>query len=130
MPNTLSSYSKVKPMSGVALAVMAVLAIGLACFYRMPDLGLRPMHTDEAIHGVKFIELCETGRFNYDPSDFHGPVLHYLTWCYGSLAGWENVSWVTEADLRRVVAVLGILLVSAPPPSQMVLKKGLLGSKV
>lgn len=98
-------------MSGVALAVMAVLAIGLACFYRMPDLGLRPMHTDEAIHGVKFIELCETGRFNYDPSDFHGPVLHYLTWCYGSLAGWENVSWVTEADLRRVVAVLGILLV-------------------
>lgn len=111
MANTLSSYSKIKPMSGLMLGVLAVLAIGLACFYRLPDLGLRPMHTDEAIHGVKFEELCKTGRFDYDPTDYHGPVLHYLTWCYGTIAGWKDVALVTEADLRQVVAVLGILLV-------------------
>lgn len=111
MANTLSSYSKKKPMSGMLLGLMVLLAVGLGCFYRMPDLGLRPMHTDEAIHAVKFVELSKTGRFDYDPSDFHGPVLHYLTWCYGTVAGWKDAAMVSEADLRRVVAVLGILLI-------------------
>lgn len=110
--STLSSYSnRSKPMSGMALAFLAALAVGLALFYRLPDLGLRPMHTDEAILGMKFIDMCKQGRFDYDPHDFHGPVLHYATWVYGTLAGWGDSMGITEADLRRVVVVFGVLLV-------------------
>ena len=98
--STLSSYSnRSKPMSGLALAFLAALAVGLALFYRLPDLGLRPMHTDEANLGVKFIDMCKQGRFDYDPHDFHGPVLHYATWVYGTLAGWGDSMAITEADL-------------------------------
>lgn len=113
MSSTLSSYSsvKTKPMSGVALAFLAILALGLAAWYRLPDLGLRPMHTDEAILGMKFIDMCKQGRFDYDPHDFHGPVLHYATWIYGTIAGWKDSMSVTEAQLRQVVAVFGLVLV-------------------
>jgi uncharacterized protein (TIGR03663 family) len=110
--STLSSYSnRTKPMSGWALAFLAIVAVGLACLYRLPDLGLKPMHTDEAILGMKFIDMCKQGRFDYDPHDFHGPVLHYVTWIYGTVMGWKDSMAITEADLRQVVAMVGILLV-------------------
>ena len=37
------------------------------------------MHTDEAILAMKSAELQATGHFQYDPKDFHGPGLHYVT---------------------------------------------------
>jgi uncharacterized protein (TIGR03663 family) len=108
----LSSYSrKIKPLSGWVVAFLAVVAMALAAFYRVPDLGLRPMHTDEAILGMKFIEMCKLGHFDYDPHDFHGPALHYASWIYGALAGWGDALNVTEAQLRMVVAVFGLMLV-------------------
>ncbi len=91
--------------------LLAGLALGLACFYRLPDLGLRPMHTDEAILATKFADMVKAGRFNYDPRDYHGPVLHFLTYVYGNIAGWKGADTLTAENFRQVPAVLGVLLV-------------------
>ena len=93
--------------------VFLLLALYLASFYRFPSLEARPMHADEAILGVKFIDFMHSGRFDYDPSDFHGPVLHYITKAYGWCAGWSDLSKLQDADLRRVVVVCSLLLLLA-----------------
>ncbi|MCD6338547.1 MAG: hypothetical protein J7M29_04100, partial [Verrucomicrobia bacterium] len=51
----------------------------LASVARLPFLSERPMHTDEAVQGVKFLQLWEHGQYRYDPNEYHGPALNYLT---------------------------------------------------
>jgi uncharacterized protein (TIGR03663 family) len=92
---------------------LVVLALFLASFYRLPYLDTRPMHADEAILGVKFIEFAQTGHFDYDPADYHGPVLHYITRAYGWFAGWSDLAQLQASSLRRVVVLCSLLLILA-----------------
>ncbi len=86
-------------------------AVLLAAALRLPDLNDRPMHTDEAVHALKLEALWQTGRYQYDPHEFHGPTLYYLTlpvlWAgeYGSFAEFR------EATLRIVPALAGVAMV-------------------
>lgn len=93
--------------------VLVLLALGLAWFYRFGDLALRPMHTDEAILGIKFLDFWKTGYFDYDPKDYHGPFLHCLTRVFAWIWRWHDPALVTEADLRAVIAVCGMVVVLA-----------------
>ena len=79
----------------------------------LPDLALRPMHADEAVHADKFGTLLEEGQYAYDSSEFHGPTLYYLTLPSAWLQGIRRYVELDEATLRAVPAVLGILLVAA-----------------
>ncbi len=81
---------------------------------RFPRLDLRPMHADEAIQADKFGTLLETGQYRYDPQNYHGPTLNYLTLPSAWLAGINNYRDLDERVLRRVPAVLGLLLVLVP----------------
>jgi uncharacterized protein (TIGR03663 family) len=81
---------------------------------RLPRLGIRPMHADEAIQADKFGTLLETGEYRYDPHNYHGPTLNYLTLPSAWLAGISNYRDLDEMILRRVPAVLGLLLVLVP----------------
>ena len=66
-------------LSLLTFLILVALAIGLGVSYRtVPNLGIRPMHTDEAILGMKLAESWNTGHFQYDPKDFHGPALHQV----------------------------------------------------
>ena len=56
---------------------LAIFAAALV--FRIPDLADRPMHADEAVLADKFGGLLETGSFSYDPQDYHGPALAWLT---------------------------------------------------
>ncbi len=91
-------------------ALILVLAAGL----RFPRLAERPMHADEAVLADKFGALLETGAWQYDPRDYHGPVLAYLTLAPAWLAGAHRYLDLTEPVLRSVPAVLGSVLVLAP----------------
>lgn len=94
-------------LSLLSFIILVVLALGLAYSYRVPGLELRPMHTDEAILGIKLGEFWKTGHFQYDPTDFHGPALHQVSLLWGKMAGWADpVTW-TEADLRFVAVLCG-----------------------
>jgi uncharacterized protein (TIGR03663 family) len=71
------------------------------------------MHADEAVHADKFGTLLEGGGYAYDPSEYHGPTLYYLTLVPAWLRGEGRYVEIHEVTLRSVPAVLGVLLVAA-----------------
>ncbi len=97
-------------LSPLGLAIFTIIALALAAYYRLPALGERPMHTDEAILAVKSVEFQKTSHFDYDPKDFHGPGLHYITRAWSKLAGWGDSAAWTEEQLRTVIVVCSLLL--------------------
>jgi uncharacterized protein (TIGR03663 family) len=90
-----------------------LVAIVLAALLRLPDLTLRPMHADEAVHADKFGTLLEDGRYVYDSEEFHGPTLYYLTLPSAWAEGARRYVEIDETTLRIVPALLGVLLVAA-----------------
>lgn len=102
---------KTDQLSLSALLLLLALAMGLGVYYRFIALDDRPMHTDEAVLAVKFADFWEGRGFQYDPADYHGPGLHYASWVYGKLAGWEGPETWTDAELRHVPAVAGVLVI-------------------
>ncbi|HOV76463.1 MAG TPA: glycosyltransferase family 39 protein, partial [Sedimentisphaerales bacterium] len=72
---------------------------------------MRPMHTDEAVHADKYRLLLETGLYEYDPHEYHGPTLNYATRIAARLQGARTYAEVTESTLRIVPVVFGTFLV-------------------
>ena len=90
-----------------------LVAILLAAALRFPGLALRPMHADEAVHADKFGTLLEGGGYAYDPAEYHGPTLYYLTLPSAWLLGERRYVEIDEVTLRAVPAALGVALVAA-----------------
>jgi len=87
-----------------------LLAIGLAAGLRSAGLAGRPMHTDEAVHAVKFGDLLEGRGYAYDPHEYHGPTLNYITLVPAFLSGQRQFPDLTEETLRSVPAFFGTAL--------------------
>jgi uncharacterized protein (TIGR03663 family) len=85
----------------------------LAAGLRLPDLAARPMHADEAVHADKLGTLLEGGGYVYDPSEFHGPTLYYLTLPAAWFQRARRYVEIDEVTLRVVPALLGVALVAA-----------------
>jgi len=85
----------------------------LAAALRFPDLASRPMHADEAVHAEKFGALLEGRGYAYDPSEYHGPTLYYLTLLPARLRGQSRYLEIDEVTVRLVPAALGVGLVAA-----------------
>jgi uncharacterized protein (TIGR03663 family) len=85
----------------------------LAAALRLPALDVRPMHADEAVHAAKFARLLEQGRYEYDPEEFHGPTLNYLTLIPARVRGIARYADLDEVTLRSVPAAIGMLIVAA-----------------
>ncbi|MGI8905972.1 MAG: flippase activity-associated protein Agl23 [Candidatus Sumerlaeaceae bacterium] len=82
--------------------------------FRLPQLELRPLHTDEAVHAVKLGELLEHGVYTYNPLEFHGPTLVYFTWPLARAARVQNLAQFGGQSLLLVVPVIfGALLIAA-----------------
>jgi uncharacterized protein (TIGR03663 family) len=88
-------------------------AVLLAAALRFPGLALRPMHADEAVQADKFGTLLEGGGYAYDPSEYHGPTLNYLTLPSAWLRGERLYVEIDEVTLRAVPAAIGVALVAA-----------------
>ncbi len=88
-------------VGGLGLIVLGGLLL------RTADLGLRPMHPDEANQAVKFGALLEKGEYRYDPAEHHGPTLYYLTLPVARLAGRSTLAALDERTLRLVPALFG-----------------------
>lgn len=94
----------------LAVALSFVLAAGL----RITRLDERPMHADEAVLADKLGTLVETGAWQYDPTDYHGPVLPYLSAVAARLSGAHRYRDFTETMLRIIPALIGLTLVLMP----------------
>jgi len=90
---------------------VALVALVLGAVLRLSRLDLRPMHTDEAVHAVKFGTLLETGVYRYDKNEYHGPTLNYFTLLPAWLAGQTTLAELSEETLRIVPALFGVGLI-------------------
>ncbi|HOK47792.1 MAG TPA: hypothetical protein PLK67_17740, partial [Bryobacteraceae bacterium] len=95
-----------------AAALLGILSVAAAL--RLPHLADRPMHADEAVLADKFGTLLETGVYDYDPRDYHGPVLLYATLVPSWLRGIRTYVDLDEQALRIVPVFFGLLLVAMP----------------
>ncbi len=83
--------------------MIALLALAI----RLPQLGERPMHTDEAVNGYITGQLLVGEKYHYDPQDRHGPVLYLLAKPIAQLCGAKNLSELTESELRLTPVIVG-----------------------
>jgi uncharacterized protein (TIGR03663 family) len=78
---------------------------------RLPQLTQRPMHTDEAVHAIKFGSLLEQGEYKYDKHEYHGPTLNYFTLIPAWFQSSQKLSEINETTLRIVPVFFGLLLI-------------------
>jgi uncharacterized protein (TIGR03663 family) len=97
------------PIGKCCVLILAATIVALAL--RLPRLRQRPMHGDEAVHAIKFGELLEKGVYQYNPNEYHGPTLNYLTLIPAKLAAAKKLTEVNEFTLRIVPVFFGVLLV-------------------
>ena len=72
------------------------------------------MHTDEAVHAAKFGQMLGGQPYTYDPDEYHGPTLNYLTHVSAWFFGQTTYPQLTQTTLRIVPAVMGVLLLLTP----------------
>ena len=96
------------------LLVLLVIAAG-AVALRAPRLGARPMHNDEGVNAVKFNELWSSGKFGYDPNEYHGPTLYYLTLPVAWVSGAKDFAQTTEVMYRVLPVIFGVGLILLLP---------------
>jgi uncharacterized protein (TIGR03663 family) len=87
---------------GIALVALAV---------RLPRLGERPMHTDEAVNGYITGQLLAGEEYKYDSDDRHGPALYFAALPIARTAKADNLSDLTERTVRLVPVIFSVLTV-------------------
>ena len=90
-------------------AFLLVALLGLAI--RLPQLGARPMHTDEAINAFIVGQLLAGESFRYDPQDRHGPVLAAFALPLVRIQGAKAFSDLTESELRLTTVLSGTVTI-------------------
>lgn len=91
-------------------AIFLLIAL-LALAVRLPQLGERPMHTDEAVNGYITGQLLAGEKYHYDPQDRHGPVLYLLAKPIAQLCGAKNLAELTETELRLTPVIVGSAMI-------------------
>jgi uncharacterized protein (TIGR03663 family) len=88
---------------------LVVIVIGFSL--RLPRLAQRPMHTDEAVHAIKFGTLLEENEYQYDPYEYHGPTLNYFTLIPALSVSPKKLAEIDERTLRIVPVFFGMCLI-------------------
>lgn len=101
--STVSRLFRSASVEFVCWAALIALALGV----RMVALDDRPMHADEAVQAAITRDLWLSGRYRYNPHEFHGPTLNYLSVPFLWLSGRDDFADTTAADFRRVPALFG-----------------------
>ncbi|MDA1065304.1 MAG: TIGR03663 family protein [Verrucomicrobia bacterium] len=98
-------------MKRIVMLVILGLLVWAGFYLRFVDLGQKPMHTDEAVNGLKIHQMLAGESVAFDPAHYHGPLLRYLAipvvWA-GNI--FFDVS-LSEASLRWLTALAGSLAV-------------------
>jgi uncharacterized protein (TIGR03663 family) len=69
------------------------------------------MHTDEAVHAIKFGTLLEENEYQYDPYEYHGPTLNYFTLIPALSVSPKKLAEIDERTLRIVPVFFGMCLI-------------------
>lgn len=77
----------------------------LAAFLRFFELTLKPFHHDEGVNGFFLTTLFRDGVYRYDPANYHGPTLYYISLAFSKVFGLET------GTVRASMAIFGVLTV-------------------
>ncbi len=91
------------PESVWLYAGLAILLV--AAILRIYALEMKPMHHDEGVNGFFLGNLLRQGIYKYDPTNYHGPTLYYLTLPSVALLGLNTFA------VRLVTALFGVATV-------------------
>lgn len=83
----------------------SVIVTAIAAIWRFYDLALKPLHHDEGVNGYFLITLFREGIYKYDPANYHGPTLYYISLAFTKVFGLETFS------IRASMAIFGVLMV-------------------
>jgi len=81
------------------------LVTAIAAFLRFFWLELKPLHHDEGVNGYFLTNLFRDGVYKYDPANYHGPDLYYISLAFSKIFGLNTLS------IRSSVAIFGVLTV-------------------
>lgn len=88
-----------------SFAITAGLIFVAATVFRFYELSLKPLHHDEGVNGFFLRRLIEEGVYHYDPSNYHGPTLYYLSLIFSWFLGLDTFA------VRAVPALCGLLVI-------------------
>jgi len=83
--------------------------LAVAALLRLIFLTQKPLHHDEGVNGLFLATLFRTGRYYYDPSNYHGPSLYYFTLiptAINNLFHWGH--GLSTFAIRFVTAAFGV----------------------
>ena len=104
------SRELLEPTAGQAHSAIvryAILLVG--AFLRVYDLALKPLHHDEGVNGFFLQRLVNEGLYHYDPGNYHGPTLYYITLVSTSLNSFfHGGSGLSTVAVRMVPALFGV----------------------
>jgi uncharacterized protein (TIGR03663 family) len=86
----------------VAAGCVLIAAAALRLF----ALGLKPMHHDEGVNGFFLMNLMRQGIFHYNPENYHGPTLYFLTLPLAFVA--DKLGVLDNWTLRLVTVAFGV----------------------
>jgi uncharacterized protein (TIGR03663 family) len=102
-PETQHAFPPSRLTRWAAFLLLTLLGI----LIRLPQLGERPMHTDEAVNAYIIGQLLAGQSFTYDPLDRHGPALAALALPLARMQGAKAFSDLTESELRLTMVLAG-----------------------
>ena len=92
-------------VQNIKFAIGCSIVTFTAIFLRFFLLELKPLHHDEGVNGHFLLKLFRDGVYQYDPSNYHGPTLYYISLAFTKIFGMETF------NIRASVAVFGVLIV-------------------
>ncbi len=107
LPHARIASARLKRLRWAAFLLLALLGL----LIRLPQLGVRPMHTDEAVNAYIVGQLQAGEPFVYDPQDRHGPALAALALPLARMQGAKSFSELTESELRLTTVLAGTVTI-------------------
>jgi uncharacterized protein (TIGR03663 family) len=78
----------------------------IAAFLRLYLLDNKPIHFDESINMWFVQQIWDNGFFNYDPTNYHGPLLFYLIQLAQIFTGFDFISTRLVAGIFSALTVI------------------------
>jgi uncharacterized protein (TIGR03663 family) len=110
--DTGSGGSDAPEITPLVWRIASLTILASAALMRLYELGLKPMHHDEGVNGFFLTKLYNSGAYNYDPTNYHGPTLYYFALVPTKLNAFIfGGSGLSTVAVRLVPAIFGIATV-------------------
>jgi len=106
LPNQFADWSISTSQAHIALGLLLLLAAVL----RLWDLDIKPPHFDEGINGWFAHQMRQSGFYQYNHENFHGPLYFYLVYMAQTFFGSELIALRLPAVLGSLLIVVGLAM--------------------